>query len=382
MSFSDLNKYKALAIVSLFETGRPLAGFAAVAVLHDGAGVSYGFCQFAHRSGALAEVIARYLAKGSPVGRGVLESRVGMVGNKAPESVRLLGRDAAFKKALAAAAITREMKAAQVETAVRRYLGPAVRECERLGFGSPLSLAIVCDSLVHGSWAALRDRTTRLTGGPAREKEWVTAYVRLRDRWLGSRPVLAATRYRTEFFLRQIAVGNWELRLPVKVRGVSITANAIGDFISSFGPPALSTGPQQGSAVEPIPAPQGQPPVTPPPINPQQPASAPPTSAQPPNSTRAGNDGSETENDGRDFGERIDAAGAIERRDAAKSLWTTVAGSAVQAVWALAGLIAGVPREVWMVVAIVSALLMLLYLHRQIELGKIREAGTHPHKRI
>jgi hypothetical protein len=37
------------------------------------------------------------------------------------------------------------------------------------------------------------------------------------------------------------------------------------------------------------------------------------------------------------------------------------------------GLIVGVPREVWLVVAVIAALLMLMYLYRQIALGKIRE---------
>jgi hypothetical protein len=37
---------KALAIVNIFETGKPFGEFAAVAVLNDGAGISYGISQF------------------------------------------------------------------------------------------------------------------------------------------------------------------------------------------------------------------------------------------------------------------------------------------------------------------------------------------------
>ena len=40
---------------------------------------------------------------------------------------------------------------------------------------------------------------------------------------------------------------------------------------------------------------------------------------------------------------------------------------------AVVGLIAGVPREVWLVVSVVTAAFLLLYLYRQITLGKIRE---------
>ena len=70
--------------------------------------------------------------------------------------------------------------------------------------------------------------------------------------------------------------------------------------------------------------------------------------------------------------ERI-ATTVTSRNDAAKSLWTTVFGSVTQTFWAVFGLIAGVPREVWLVVALIAAALMLMYLYRQIELGKIRE---------
>ncbi|HEX2640112.1 MAG TPA: hypothetical protein VHL50_06050, partial [Pyrinomonadaceae bacterium] len=69
MTFSDSDKLKALAVVSIFETSRPLGDFGAVAVLPDGAGISYGFCQFTHRSGALVEVLAVYLRTGGAVAR-------------------------------------------------------------------------------------------------------------------------------------------------------------------------------------------------------------------------------------------------------------------------------------------------------------------------
>jgi hypothetical protein len=69
--------------------------------------------------------------------------------------------------------------------------------------------------------------------------------------------------------------------------------------------------------------------------------------------------------------------GVTTRTDRAKSLWTTVVGTVWQSAWALFGIIAGIPRDVWLVVAIIAALLMLLYLYRQLTLGRIRETGTH-----
>jgi len=66
----------------------------------------------------------------------------------------------------------------------------------------------------------------------------------------------------------------------------------------------------------------------------------------------------------------------LNRTDAAKSLWTTVAGTVWQSVWAISAFAIGLPKEVWMVAAIAAAALMLLYLYRQIALGKIRELKT------
>ncbi len=42
MTFTEIDKLKAVAIVNIFETSRPFGDYAAYAVLNDGAGVSYG----------------------------------------------------------------------------------------------------------------------------------------------------------------------------------------------------------------------------------------------------------------------------------------------------------------------------------------------------
>jgi hypothetical protein len=63
----------------------------------------------------------------------------------------------------------------------------------------------------------------------------------------------------------------------------------------------------------------------------------------------------------------------IARNDSAKSLWTTVAGTIWQTVWGVAGFLSGMPRVVWLVVAVIAGALMIGYLYRQIALGRIRE---------
>ncbi len=60
---------KAMAIVSIFETGKPHGNYAALVVLNDGAGISYGIKQFTHRSGSLLQVVEKYLATDATAGR-------------------------------------------------------------------------------------------------------------------------------------------------------------------------------------------------------------------------------------------------------------------------------------------------------------------------
>jgi len=335
MTFTENDKLKALGIVNIFETSRPFGDYSAVAVLDDGAGVSYGISQFTHRSGALAEVVERYLNAGGQIGRAILTNAMPLLRRKSAVAIKKLAADASFKKALGAAAITREMKEAQEAVAFERYLGPAIGICAERGFALPLSLAVVYDSLTHGSWERIAARVTPGLG----ETAWITEYVRKRHLWLTNIRRLNATNYRTKFFLDQIAISNWELRLPVTVHGVRLLSVAAAPRES-----AAATGvlPEEKSDLE-----------------------------------KAGEIASSTA----DKFDRVDAAvtGVVTRTDRAKSLWTTVGGTFWQAVWAVFGFLVGLPREVWIVVAIIAAALMLGYLYRQIVLGRIREVNNSDH---
>src|SRR5436190_10953063 len=119
-AFSINNLLKALAIVNIFETGKPFGEFAAVAVLNDGAGVSYGISQFTHRSGSLAAVVERYLKLGGKIGRTLFETALPNLKRAEPVVIRAYARDERFKKALRAAAITREMREAQLQIGFER----------------------------------------------------------------------------------------------------------------------------------------------------------------------------------------------------------------------------------------------------------------------
>ena len=363
MRFTENDKIKALAIVHVFETSKPFGDYAACVVLNDGAGVSYGINQFTHRSGSLAAVVREYLANGGQLGREILTAALPILARKTPAAIERLASDALFKRTLKTAAITREMKEAQRTIACERYLFPAIEICERMRFVTPLSLAVIYDSVTHGSFELIAARVTGVVrttvpGDLAFEKAWITEYIRARHRWLTELRRLRVTSYRTRFFLDQIAIGNWELKLPITVHGVRLTS----DILERFENTAEAT---NGSAI-----------ATASPTTPESEPGAIATGFPPEPSLLE--TVSEITTAAANKFDRVDGVitAAASRKDAVKSLWATIGGTVSQAVWGVVGFAIGLPRIVWITVAIIAASLTLLYLYRQITLGKIREAKT------
>lgn len=233
MPFSDRAKTTALGIVQIFETGKPFGDYSAVAVLNDGAGISYGIKQFTHASGSLYWVLERFMKLG-----GKLPAIVDQVlpHIKAKDTIAPVANNSAVKKALAELGKDARMQRAQREIAFEKYLAPAINACDGDDFVYPLSLAVIYDSMVHGSFARIRDKTVvhRPGNGSMKpeeyEREWIKAYVRNRHTWLRSIPRLKVTSYRTAFFLGEISAGNWELDLPITVHGRALTESVLGSF--------------------------------------------------------------------------------------------------------------------------------------------------------
>jgi chitosanase len=361
MSFTETDKAKALAIVHIFETSRPFGDYAACVVLNDGAGVSYGINQFTHRSGSLLAVVREYLRSPNLPAqhRRVLEGCLPSLSDKTPAAVEHLSHDSVFKQVLREAAADPAMRAAQQSVAFSLYLRPALQICSRFGFVLPLSLAVVYDSVTHGSWDLISARVgvvrTTFRGGSSDEfeKAWISEYVARRHRWLTEVRRLRSTNYRTRFFLAQIGGQNWKLDLPLSVQGVRLTNESIARSLDEE-PGTVAEPP--GSAVNAVSADE---------------TTVSSHAEHPSVMDKAG----ALANEALARFDRVDrVVGTVRARsDAAKSLWTTVAGTATQMAWAVFGFVAGLPRVVWVVVAITAAALTLLYLHRQVALGKIRE---------
>ncbi len=188
------------------------------------------------------------------------------------------------------------------------------------------------------------------------EKAWITAYVRARHEWLRSVPRLRVTAYRTSFFLAQIATRNWGLELPFFVHGVALTKETL----------RLAPADTSASATHP------------PTIRPE-----PSTDDRLPEQAIPAKPADRLDK----VQEEVDAAAAVydqaetivrtvlTRTDAAKSLWATVVGTIWQTAWAVVSFLIGLPGEVWLVVALIAAALILFYLYRQFALGKIRETS-------
>ncbi len=367
--FTDLDLAKALAVVNVFETGRPFGEYSALAILNDGAGISYGINQFTHRSGSLAAVVAEYLSRGGKVGRHVLAESLPLIRNTSSAAIATAAGNERLKASLRAAAATREMQVSQHHIAFERYLRPAVEACAGSGFVLPLSLAVVYDSMTHGSWERIRDHVripARTFAGDGFEKVWITAYVKARHQWLRSVPRLKVTSYRTQFFLEQIIAGNWHLELPLRVHGRLLTHRdfppaSTGDTLSTAGHPLLtattSIGFPETSSAEHV-------------------GTAPPTDDARPSKPISTRKISSELADAYAKYDRLESAVRmiVTRADSAKSLWTTVAGTAWQTIWAVVSFFIGLPREVWLAVAVIAAVLTAIYLYRQIALGRIRES--------
>lgn len=224
--FSERAKTIALAIVKIFETSKPFGDYSAVAVLDDGAGISYGTSQFTHKSGSLWAVLQRYGKLGGRLPEIVLEA---MPDFEDGSGILRRSNNKTLKQALAALGRDPLMQRAQREIAFENYLEPALAACDGSNFTCPLSLAVIYDSMNHGSWGKIRDRVKIKQPGngsmPAEafEREWITAYVKERHEWLNSIARLKKTAYRTKFFSDQIKRQNWNLVLPLSVHGFELT---------------------------------------------------------------------------------------------------------------------------------------------------------------
>jgi chitosanase len=233
----------AQAIVNIFETGAVRGRPGQVTVIPGDSGhLSFGRSQTTLGSGNLHKLLARYCAHpGARFGSRLL-----------PHLDRFEARDLSLDidqpvhnllRATADDPVMRDIQDAFFEEV---YWAPALRSAGTVGITTPLGVAVVYDSTVHGSWDAMLERTIdeRGTLDSLGEAAWVAAYAQVRRHWLAnhSRDDLRLTVYRMDAFLSLIDQGCWSLDLPLVVCNLEISTASLQAM-----PPDCWAGPEPGS---------------------------------------------------------------------------------------------------------------------------------------
>ena len=236
-------KRTAQSIVNIFETGSVLGDYGNVTVITGDTGhLTFGRSQTTLGSGNLADLIQRYC--GNPGAR--FATRLATFVDKIAAKDFALDTDQKLHNVLRATADDPVMRETQDLFFDQVYWQPAERAAMQLGITTPLGVAVVYDSTVHGSWKLIRDRTIEKAGTIAAlgERGWINAYVTVRFDWLHTNPRtdLRATTYRMDAFRRLIDQQFWGLDLPMVVRGSEISATTLSAM-----PPGCYDSPQPGS---------------------------------------------------------------------------------------------------------------------------------------
>jgi chitosanase len=231
------------AIINLFETSEVLGDYSKVTIISGDTGhLTYGRSQTTLGSGNLHDLLQRYCANsGARFGARLEPSLPRFAAHDLS-----LDEDIKLHNLLRASADDPVMRDTQDTFFDQVYWQPAARSAENIGISNPLGVAVVYDSFVHGSWKAMRDRTTQQVGSVASvgEQQWITAYVTTRRSWLATHPRadLRATVYRMDAFQRLIDQGYWGLELPLVVRDKEISTATLFAM-----PHGCYDGPQPGT---------------------------------------------------------------------------------------------------------------------------------------
>lgn len=207
------------SIVQIFETGKLSgASYGTVTYAPSDAGmISYGKHQASLASGNLYLLLRAYAD--AP---GALASEVSKYLDRCKAADPSLNRDAGFRSVLSRAGDDPLMWSSQDATFDKLFWDPASREYARLGFSLALSMGVIYDSYIHGSYSLIR---SRVFASSSDEKAWVREYIANRRAWFVSKGgLLAKCVYRMDSFTDLIGKGNWDLSVPLSVRGITIGA--------------------------------------------------------------------------------------------------------------------------------------------------------------
>ncbi len=225
---TELQKKAAQAIINVFETGSVLGRYNAVVfALGDPGGLTYGAKQTTLNSGNLHLLIKAYTEAEGALFANELRPYLEKLKNKDQR----LNRDANLHSILRQAGQDPVMIREQNAFFDRVYWVPALNSAAAINVQTALGIAVVFDSITHGSWGLMRDRTTARFGSPSAigEKAWIKRYVDVRREWLANHSIqiLHLTVYRMDAFKKIIQTDNWDLNLPFTARTLVIDEDTL-----------------------------------------------------------------------------------------------------------------------------------------------------------
>ncbi len=193
---TKLQKKTAQAIVNIFETGRPLGDYGSVTVISGDTGhLTYGRSQTTLASGNLALLLHAYCEAG-----GTLSEALRPYLTAFDRRDIKLDNNGKVKALLRQAGDDPVMQRIQDEFFDRIYWTPALKSAENLGAGEPLTVAVIYDSRIHGSYERIRNTTNDQYGTvqDIGEVRWTESYISTRYNWLAnhSNKLLNKTLYR------------------------------------------------------------------------------------------------------------------------------------------------------------------------------------------
>lgn len=235
----------AKAIVNIFETGEVLGNYGSVTLIPGDTGrLTFGRSQTTLDSGNLFILLKTYCEnEGARFGARLSEWLPSI--DAKDDGV---DTDKKLHNVLRASADDPIMRDTQDQFFDKAYWQPAARNAANNGVSTALGMAVIYDSVIHGSWVAIRKRVLDQIGPveSAGERVWISTYVQTRKNWLAtsSRSDLRRTVYRMETFEALISHDNWGLNLPLAVRGREISLESL-----SATPPGCYSGPQPGTRI-------------------------------------------------------------------------------------------------------------------------------------
>lgn len=234
ITYSKSQKHVIDCVLSIFETGRvpTAASYSTCSILADGAGISYGKHQCTDKAGSLDLVVKKYIELGGAHAaalQGYLPYLAANTSSTEPPKGPYKAETTALINLLKTAGADPVMHRAQDEVFDSVYFAPAVNHANSAGVTKALSLLVIYDTCIHsgpGGVTMIRNKfAAKSPANGGSEEEWVKAYLNARRAWLAasSNALVQKTVYRMDSLMELVNAGNWDLKTPLKVRGVTIS---------------------------------------------------------------------------------------------------------------------------------------------------------------